>query len=415
MQLKTILNRVQKHSSFVYEEARFVEGAVPALEIDLRPRANSRATCSGCGRRGPTYDRLASRRFQFVPLWGLRVFFIYAMRRVHCKRCGVRVEAVPWAEGKSAITTTYAWFLAGWARRLSWQATADAFRTSWDAVFRAVRLAVTWGLAHRDLEAIEAIGIDEIAWRRGPRFLTVVYQIDAHCRRLLWIGPDRRVETLEAFFAAFGERARRLRYVCSDMWRPYLVVIARRASQAMHVLDRYHLVAKLNKALDEVRAQEARRMHHEGYDPVLKHSRWVLLKNPEHLSDKQSDKLADLLQYNLQTMRAYLLKEELRLLWENVHPARAAHFLDRWCTKTMRSRIEPLKRMARTCRLHRQLILNWFRARGTISAAAVEGLNNKLKLTLRKAYGYRSLKVAEIACYHTLGRLPEPEFAHRFF
>ena len=92
-------------------------------------------------------------------------------------------------------------------------------------------------MAHRDLEAIEAIGIDEIAWRRGPRFLTVVYQIDAHCRRLLWIGPDRRVETLEAFFAAFGERARRLRYVCSDMWRPYLAVIARRASQAVHVLD----------------------------------------------------------------------------------------------------------------------------------------------------------------------------------
>ena len=388
---------------------------MPALEIDLRPRANSRATCSGCGRRGPTYDRLASRRFQFVPLWGLHVFFIYAMRRVDCKRCGVRVEAVPWAEGKSPLTTAYAWFLAGWARRLSWQETAHAFRTSWDAVFRSVRLAVTWGLAHRDLEAIEAIGIDEISWRRGPRFLTVVYQIDAHCRRLLWIGPDRRVETLEAFFAAFGERARRLRYVCSDMWRPYLAVIARCASQAVHVLDRYHLVAKLNKALDEVRAQEARRMHREGYDPLLKHSRWVLLKNPEHLSDKQSDKLADLLQYNLQTMRAYLLKEELRLLWEYVHPAQAAQFLERWCTKTMRSRIEPLKRMARTCRLHRPLILNWFRARGTISAAAVEGLNNKLKLTLRKAYGYRSLKVVEIACYHTLGRLPEPEFAHRFF
>ena len=150
-------------------------------------------TCSGCRRRGPTYDRLASRRFQFVPLWGPHVFFIYAMRRVDCKRCGVLVATVPWAEGKSPLATAYAWLLAGWARRLSWQETAHVFRTSWDAVFRSVRLAVTWGLAHRDLEAIEAIGIDEIAWRRGPRFLTVVYQIDAHCRQLLWIGPDRRV------------------------------------------------------------------------------------------------------------------------------------------------------------------------------------------------------------------------------
>ena len=114
-------------------------------------------------------------------------------------------------------------------------------------------------------------------------------------------------------------------------------------------------------------------------------------------------------------MRAYLLKEALRLLWGYMHPARAAHFLERWCTKTMRSRIEPLKRTARTCRRHRPLILNWFRARGTISAAAVEGLNHTLKPTLRKAHGYRSLKVVEIACHHTLGRLPEPEFAHRFF
>jgi len=415
MQLKTILNRVQKHSSFVYADARFVEGERVELEIDLRARRGSRAVCAGCERRGSTYDTLAPRRFQFVPLWGILVFFVYAMRRVDCGRCGVTVERVPWAEGKSPITTSYAWFLAGWAKRLSWQEVAEAFRTSWDSVYRAVRQAVAWGLAHRNLDGIEAIGVDEVLWHRGHKYLSVVYQIDAHCRRLLWMGQDRKVETLEAFFDFFAERAKRLRFVCSDMWKPYLEVLARRATQALHILDRYHIVSNLNKALDEVRADEARRMQHDGYEPILKHSRWCLLKNPENLTERQSDQLGDLLHYNLKSVRAYLLKEEFQLLWEYLSPAWAARFLDRWCTRALRSRIEPMQKVARSLRSHRELILNWFHAKGMISAGAVEGLNNKLKVTFRKAYGLRTFQATEVALYHTLGRLPEPEFTHRFF
>ena len=415
MQLKTILNRVQRHASFVYAGVRWVEATPLRLEVELRPRAGSRPTCAGCGRRGPTHDRLAPRRFQFVPLWGILVFFVYAMRRVDCDRCGVTVERVPWAEGKSPITTTYAWFLAGWAKRLSWQEVAEAFRTSWDSVYRAVRLAVAWGLAHRNLDGIEAIGVDEVLWHRGHQYLTVVYQIDAHCRRLLWMGQDRRVETLEAFFDFLAERAKRLRFVCSDMWKPYLEVLARRATEALHILDRYHIVSNLNKALDEVRADEARRMKQDGYEPILKHSRWCLLKNPENLTERQSDKLGDLLHYNLKSVRAYLLKEEFQLLWEYLSPAWAARFLDRWCTRALRSRIEPMQKVARSLRTHRELILNWFRAKGTISGGSVEGLNNKLKVTFRKAYGLRTFQATEVALYHTLGRLPEPEFTHRFF
>ncbi len=415
MQLKTILNRVQKHSSFVYDDARFVEGASAVLEIDIRPRMGSRATCSGCGKRGATYDTRPPRHFQFVPLWGIIVFFVYPMRRVDCHRCGVKVEQVPWAEGKSPITTSYAWFLAGWAKRMSWKEVAEAFRTSWDSVHQAVQLAVAWGLEHRDLDGIEAIGVDEVLWHRGHKYLTVVYQIDSCCRRLLWIGRDRKVETLEAFFDFFGERAKRLHFVCSDMWKPYLDVLARRANQALHVLDRYHIVANLNKALDEVRADEARRMKQDGYEPLLKHSRWCLLKKPENLTDRQNDKLADLLQYNLRSIRAYLLKEEFQLLWNYVSPAWAGKFLDRWCTKVMRSRIEPIKKIARSMRTHRPLILNWFEAKRVISAGCVEGMNNKLKVTFRRAYGLKTFKVTEIALYHTLGRLPEPKFTHRFF
>jgi len=416
MQLKTILNRVEKHRSFVYEEVRLREQeGRPVLEVDLRPRVNGRPTCSGCGHRRPGYDTLSPRRFEFVPLWGMAVYFVYAMRRVECPTCGVVVEKVPWANGKSQATTTYAWFLARWARRLSWSEVAEAFQTTWERVFRSVEVAVTWGLAHRDLEGVQAIGIDEVLWRRGYKFLTVVYQIDAGVRRLLWVGQDRRAKTLLRFFRWFGpERSARLHFICTDMWKPYLKVIARKAAGAVQILDRFHIMAHLSKAIDEVRAKEAKRLKAAGYEPVLTGTRFCLLKRPENLTEGQEVKLAELLRYNLRTVRAYLLKEDFQLFWQYVSPAWAGKFLDGWCSRAIRSRIEPMKRVARTLRNHRPLLLNWFRARGEISAAAVEGLNNKLKVTTRKAYGFRTFRALEIALYHALGHLPEPKFTHRF-
>ena len=129
MQLKTILNRVQKFKSFVYGNISWLEsdGAL-ALVVEIAARANSRPVCSGCGRRRPWYDTMPSRQFEFVPLWGIRVFFMYALRRVHCKSCGVKVEAIPWAEGKHTMTNTYMHFLASWAKRLSWQEVARTVR-----------------------------------------------------------------------------------------------------------------------------------------------------------------------------------------------------------------------------------------------------------------------------------------------
>lgn len=199
----------------------------------------------------------------------------------------VQVELVPWAQGKNHLTTTYCWFLAGWAKRLSWQEVARAFRTSWDNVFRSVEVAVTWGLEQRDLERVESLGIDEIQWQRGHKYLTLVYQIDTHCRRLLWIGQDRKIKTLLRFFRSFGKaRCAKLRYICSDMWKPYLRVIAKKANRAIHVLDRFHIMSHMSKAIDEVRAAEARALKANGFQPVLTHTRWLLLKRPKNLTPK---------------------------------------------------------------------------------------------------------------------------------
>jgi transposase len=250
----------------------------------------------------------------------------------------------------------------------------------------------------------------------GHKYLTLVYQIDLGVTRLLWIGKERTIESFQGFFQVIGDEiASKIVFVCSDMREPYLKVIREKCSEALHILDRFHIVAKMNKALDEVRAGESRRMLREGYMPVLKKSRWLLLKREENLKTEQRFRLRDILRYNLKTVRAYLLKEAFQQLWDYNAPYWAGEFLDAWRRQVMRSRIEPMKKIARSLRDHRQLILNYFRAQKMFSSGVVEGLNNKAKLTMRKAYGFRTFRTLELALYHSLGKLPEPESTHDFF
>lgn len=416
MLIKTILNRVEKHANFIYGSCRFAKDVDRAIiEIEIRARTNTKPICSGCGEKRPGYDTLPCRRFEFVPLWGIAVFFLYAMRRVDCPICGIKVEAVPWAQGKNRLTTSYAWFLARWSKRLSWKEVADIFHTSWDSVVRSVKMAVAWGLDHRNLEGITAIGIDEIAWKKGPKFATLVYQLDNGAKRLLWIGRDRTAKTLLRFFDWFGEnRSDALRFVCTDMWKPYLRIVAEKACKAVNVLDRFHIATHMNKAIDDVRAKEAKELKAKGKEPILTHSRWCLLKRPDNLTEQQDVKLKELLACNLKTIRAYLLKEDFQFFWNYNSPAWAGKFLDKWCARTMRSRLKPMKKVAKMLRSHRELLLNWFRVKGHISLGAVEGLNNKIKVTTKKSYGFRSFNLMELALYQAVGNLPEPKFTHKF-
>ena len=198
------------------------------------------------------------------------------------------------------------------------------------------------------------------------------------------------------------------------MWPPYLLIVAEMAGQALNVLDRFHIMSHMNKAIDEVRATEVKTLKAKGKKAVLTHSRWCLLKRPENCTEKQTTKLRELVAMNLKTVRAYLLKEDFQRFWDYNSAAWAAKFLDNWCKRTMRSRIDPMKKIARMLRTHRGLILNWFKARKLLSLGVVEGLNNKAKVTTKKAYGFKNIEVIKLSLYHTLGNLPVPEASHRF-
>ena len=416
MLITRVLNQCHHFPGFVYQPARFADDG-QSIFIPIRPRKGSRATCAGCHQPAAGYDQSPqARHFEFIGLWGFLVFFVYFMRRVDCKQCGITVEEVPWGMGKHSSTRVYMHFLGHWARKLSWKETAESFHTTWDKVHDSVSYLVAYGLEYRILGVIRAIGVDEVQYTKGHKYLTLVYQIEAGCIRLLWIGQERTVKTFEGFFAMIGpELSSKIEFVCSDMWKPYLRVIREKCGQALHVLDRFHIVKKLQEAVDDVRSAEAKRMAADGHEPLLKQSRWCLLKRPENLTLKQNVRLRDLLRYNLQSVRAYLLKEDFDQFWTYVSPAWAGKFLDMWCHQAMLSRIEPLKKVVKMLRVHRPLILNYFRAKKKFSSGIVEGLNNKVKVTMRKSYGFRTFRITEMALYHSLGKLPEPPLTHRFF
>lgn len=417
MRIETILNHCYRHKSFVYSGFQWdLLGGKDALIVDIVPRKNGHAECSVCALAAPVYDHLEERRFEFVPLWNIPVIFRYTMRRVDCPEHGVRVERIPWADGKSHLTKPYQLFLARWARKLSWKEVAESFGTTWDNVFRSVKVVVAYGMKHRQLNGITAIGVDELQHGKGHQYVTLVYQLNAGVRRLLFVGRERKAKTLLRFFRDFGrERCERLEFVCSDMWQAYLKVIAKKAPNALHILDRFHIVQHLGKAIDKIRAAEVKELAREGYDEeVLKRTKYCFLKNEENLTDTQRTKLADVLQYDLKSVRAYLLKESFQLFWNYKSPYWAEWYLDKWCARAMRSRLDPIKKFVKTIRRHQPLIMNWFKAQKVYSSGIVEGMNRKINLVTRKSYGFRSYDVLKIALFHTMGELPEPEFTHRF-
>ena len=245
LQVKTILNNTYKFKSFVYGDIKFDEKA-KTVYVNIKPRKNSKPVCSKCGRKGNVYDTSPDpRKFKFLPLFlCIPIVFVYFMRRVNCQHCGVKVEKVPWAVSKkSHLTQAYMRHLASWAEVLPWQTVAERFQVSWKQVADSVTHVVEWGLKRRVLTGIKAIGVDEIAWKKGHKYLTLVYEISKDSVRLLYIAKGRSEEAFSGFFKEIGpESCREIAYVCSDMWKPYRKVIQQCIPQAIHILDRFPII-----------------------------------------------------------------------------------------------------------------------------------------------------------------------------
>ena len=324
---------------------KWVEQDEVGLRIWLELRKGWRLPCSRCATLGRVRDRLKTRSWKHVPLWGIPVTLHYAPARVSCPKCGkVRVEAMPWNQGKCRLTTGLIWLLSAFCKLLPWKQVGELFGVHWNTVAAAVKQAVAYGLAHRDISHVEEIGVDELSRRKGHVYVTNVYDLKG--KSLLWSGEERKEQTLDVFVQEHGEPLKHtVKGICCDMWQPYISKLKEHFPNATLVFDRFHIMQKLNKAIDDVRVQEVRELKKTNPE-LLKRTRYLFLKNPEQLTDKQRARLGHLEKLNLRTHRAYLLKESFRELYTYKTKGWGRRFLKKWFWWATHSRLKPMRDFA---------------------------------------------------------------------
>ena len=363
-----------------------VDFETAGLVVDVKPSWRM-PRCSGCRKRAPGYDRKPPRRWRHLGLGRERIWLSYAPRRVDCPRCGVLVEEVPWAAAGSRFTLDFEEMVAYLAQVTDKTKVTELMGISWMTVGSIVERVVASRLDPERLEDLCRVGIDEFSYRKRHRYLTVV--VDHDCGRVVWAGEGRSTEALDGFFEELGDdRCAAIKEVTIDMAGGYIKAVENRLPEAEIIFDRFHVRRLASDAVDEVRRSMVRETQDPEEAKAIKGSRFALLKNPWDLTVSQSMKLSEIQQRNKRLYRAYLLKEAFAKALDYLQPKRATIALNDWLAWASRSKLKPFVKAARTIRKHFFGVLAYVKTR--LTNGVVEGLNNKLRMVARRAYGFHS-------------------------
>ena len=375
--------------------------------VRVRPRRRDASRCGVCGRRARGYDRgEGARRWRALDLGSTKAFVEAEAPRVECRRHGIVVARAAWARHGSRFTRAFEQQVAWLATHCSKSAICELMRISWPTVGRIIERVVADERARQGdpLERLTRIGIDELSFRKGQRYITVV--VDHDTGRLVWAAEGRDKQTVLAFFDQLGgERAAQIQLVSSDLGEWITRAVIERCPGAKLCLDPYHVVALASSALDEVRRevwQQARRAGDKNGARWLKGARWALWKRPERLTERQQAKLAAIEHVNRRLYRAYLLKEQLRLVFHS-DPDEAVALLEAWLGWARRCRIPSFIKLAKTITLNKPGIVATLTHR--LSNARIEAINTTLRLITRRAYGFHSAQALIALAMLTLGGL----------
>ncbi len=331
------------------------------------------------------------RTFRLVPIGGRPTFAVFSVQRVECLECGiVRQEHLPFAEPYRRYTRSFARYALELSRIATVKDVATHLGVSWGLVREIQQQALEKEVRTMRLDSLRRIGIDELAVGKGHRYVTVVIDLDSGA--VVFVGDGKGAESVKPFLRKLKNKGVMIEAVAMDMGRAYPLAVAELFPGVDLVYDRFHVIKLMNEKLTVLR----REMHREARDKlqkdVLKGSRWLLLKNPENLSDERDERrrLQEALALNEPLATAYYMKEELRQFWCQQSEDRAAALLESWIRRAQLSGISVLKTMAKTLQSCRRGLLNWYRH--PISNGPLEGLNNKAQTMKRQAYGYRNIE-----------------------
>ena len=383
MRVTTLLNKLLRLPGLWIRGLRFEDGA---LILALRRRFQ-RLTCPVCGTQVQGRFEQKTRRWRHLALWGLPVYLEGPIRRLRCPTCqSVRTERVPWARPGSDFTAPFEDVVGFLAQRLDKTAVAELTGVSWVTVGRIAERLVAEKLNARRFEGLRRIGVDEIAYRRHHKYLTVVVNHDTG--HVVWAAEGKSSETLDAFFRELGpERLAAIEIVTMDLSAAYQKAVREALPGADIVFDKFHVAQLAQKALDEVRRELVRQLAPEQRS-TLKKTRWPLLRRPDTAPAEDEAKLSEIQKHNAPLYRGYLLKESLLELLDAPNREQAEGEAAAWLSWASRSRLRSFVRLGRTVREHLDGILRAVETR--LSNARLEGTNNKIRLLSHRAYGFHS-------------------------
>ena len=360
----------------------------PQVWITLTPLAGIARRCSGCGQRVVAIHDVTYRWVREVAILGAETWLWLGRVRVACPHCGPKVEALDWLAPYSRLTRRMAENVVRLCRVLPIKHVAEYLGLTWDTVKATDKAYLQEELGPVDLSGVEQIVMDEFAIQKGHRYATVI--VEPSTKRVLWVGRGRGREDVRPFFEQLGSEGRqRLKAVAMDMNPAYEEEVRYQCPLVEIVFDLFHVVAKYGReVIDRVRVDEANRLREDKpARKVIKGARWLLLRNRENVKPEDRVKLDELLQANRKLTTVYVLKEDLKHLWEYVYEGAARRFWEQWYNRAVFSRIEPLKKFARRLKEYLPGILA--HCRWPLHTSLLEGINNKIKVIKRMAYGFR--------------------------
>lgn len=384
---------------YSYVRAKYVKGrAVFTLRQDPET-----LRCPSCGSRDVICRGQMERRFKTVPIGHKKVMLILPVQRVECRVCGIiRQVKLAFADVRRSYTRAFERYALDLSRSMTIQDVARHLGVSWDVIKDIQRRYLKRRFARPRLKSLRLIAIDEIAPGKGCRYLTVV--LDLESGAVVFVGKGKGVAALAPFWKRLRSSGARIEAVAIDMSPSYIEAVRSCLPRATVVFDHFHLIKAFNEKLSRFRCKLHREIKDRRHKDVLKGTRWLLLKNPEHLDESRNERqrLEEALAINQPLATAYYMKEDLRQLWSQPDKARATVFLDDWCSRAEVSGIPMLRRFAKSLIKHRDGVLAYYDFQ--ISTGPLEATNNNIKTMQRQAYGFRDEEFFRLKIYalHTM-------------
>lgn len=378
---------------------RLDEGEI-LVTVEAGP--GSKLTCPQCGAHSPRHDHRA-RRWRHLPTCQYRTILEVSVPRVRCEEHGVRQVPVPWAEENSSFTALFEALVISWLKEASISAVADLMDLTWDQVDGIMQRAVRRGLARRTPSQLRRIGVDETSFQKRHEYVTIVTDLDTST--VLYVANDRKASSLEPFFEEREPpELAAIEAVAMDMWKPYISVVTANLWNAEKKIcfDKFHVAKHLGDAVDKVRRSENRTLVAEG-NSTLVGTKYTWLQNPENMKERTSVSLAGLRRMVLKTARGWAIKEHAMCLWGYVSHGWARRAWKEWIAWAVRSRLEPMKKVAKMVREHLDGIINGI-VLGATNAGS-ESINSRVQRVKRMACGFRNRERFKNAIYFHLGGL----------